>query len=731
MRNFLSVEETAIKFKLSNRRVQLLCEQGRIANVEMISGVWLIPIESQKPVDGRTKFSNSVNQLTLFDFSKEIQPDLIPFESVCEELSISSATGRNWVRLGKLVPSLTNGRHLFFKRSDINNIIHSISTGESKALIQRRNKSKIKGSSLCENYIENSHNIMTISNIISAIDTELTDDFLRLLLANFALQLIYQAAGEQQIKGNLIDGYIKKDLHVRKVMPLVDDLLSGVSEMALINRYSDIFDQLLQYESGEDTLGFAYISLVSLGQRKAKGSYYTPFNVVNKLVALLNENDGLCDKTIFDPCCGSGNFLLSIGGFATNHQLLYGQDADLLAVQLARISFSMRFGITDTNFLYSHFTCTDTLLYPPKQTFDIILGNPPWGGEITQEYLKKIINSYATATAHGTETYDLFIEQSLNLLTNNGVLAFVLPEALLNVASHRTVRNLIMKNCNFKFVNYLGNVFNGVHCPCIIMGIEKSEFLVPGVKRIYTKKNEYTLHTNRQISSAHFNFHVQDEIQDCLDALDDGLEKTTLYGKSKFALGIVTGDNATYTSNVCYEGYEPVVKGNDIKKYHVGSGTRYIKFIPQNFQQVAPTEIYRFSEKLLYRFICDSLVFAYDDRQTLSLNSCNILIPQIPGMNIKYVLAILNSRAATFYFTYMFNSFKILRSHIEKIPLPCASPQIQANVVSLVDKIIYCHGNTMDAYQELDDYIMSLYGLNNSQKQTIVTALSGRNLFLV
>ena len=110
-----------------------------------------------------------------------------------------------------------------------------------------------------------------------------------------------------------------------------------------------------------------------------------------------------------------------------------------------------------------------------------------------------------------------------------------------------------------------------------------------------------------------------------------------------------------------------ILKGSDIQKFRFTEGKRFIAYRPELFQQTAPTEYYRAPRKLLYRFISDQLVFAYDDRQTLSLNSCNVVIPEIEGLEMKYVLAVLNSRVAQFYFEKSFQSVKVLRSHIEHI----------------------------------------------------------------
>ena len=52
---YISVSDAAKKFGVSKRRVQTLCEQGRIKDASRISGVWLIPENAQKPVDARKR----------------------------------------------------------------------------------------------------------------------------------------------------------------------------------------------------------------------------------------------------------------------------------------------------------------------------------------------------------------------------------------------------------------------------------------------------------------------------------------------------------------------------------------------------------------------------------------------------------------------------------------------------------------------------------------------------
>lgn len=55
MFEYMMVKEAAIKWELSERRVQKLCSENRIEGVIHLSRVWLIPKDSKKPVDARRK----------------------------------------------------------------------------------------------------------------------------------------------------------------------------------------------------------------------------------------------------------------------------------------------------------------------------------------------------------------------------------------------------------------------------------------------------------------------------------------------------------------------------------------------------------------------------------------------------------------------------------------------------------------------------------------------------
>ena len=57
---YMSCPQAAKKWSISERRVQKLCEENRIPGVSKIGYMWLIPIDAEKPADGRQKKSKKI-----------------------------------------------------------------------------------------------------------------------------------------------------------------------------------------------------------------------------------------------------------------------------------------------------------------------------------------------------------------------------------------------------------------------------------------------------------------------------------------------------------------------------------------------------------------------------------------------------------------------------------------------------------------------------------------------
>lgn len=56
---YMTASQASKLWKISQRRVQILCAEGRIPGVFKLGDAWAIPIDTVKPEDKRKKAGNS------------------------------------------------------------------------------------------------------------------------------------------------------------------------------------------------------------------------------------------------------------------------------------------------------------------------------------------------------------------------------------------------------------------------------------------------------------------------------------------------------------------------------------------------------------------------------------------------------------------------------------------------------------------------------------------------
>ncbi len=649
----------------------------------------------------------------------------ISLNEFCSVLGISVATGRNWIRLGKLVPQDMIKNTAYFSEEYVTAFQKSLKDGNNTALRSRRNKSFVTGSNLYSSYVSETsiaqQHVQTLLNYIQKNNVIIDEERIQILVAECAAQLLLHDT-IFSYAGNCLYYYLKGSLHLNGYEYLIDDLVGNrESALAFIEEYPELFSITYQYEGNEDVLGLLYISTKNLGKRKATGSYYTPTKVVKNLCQKIFEKNEIDGKLFLDPCCGTGNFLLQLPK-QIPFENIYGNDTDLLSVKICRINLAIKYAIRNQELLFSHITCTDYMNHEYPCKFDFILGNPPWGYQFTEEEKEVLREKYQTASGVSVESFHIFIEQAFRDLNPDGVLSFVLPESFLNVKSHTQIRTFLAARSSFQYLAFLGNAFDGVNCPCVILQTRYTNDNPSCIgMEVSQADRSFVIASERKMDPSCFYFQTTDEEYALINKIRDWGNKVYLADHADFALGIVTGNNQEYITNEKTENNELILKGSDICKYKYKPSGNYITFQPEVFQQVAPVECYRAPEKLFYRFISNQLVFAYDCKQTLSLNSCNILIPHIDELDMKYILAVLNSRVLQFYFQKSFHSVKVLRSHIEQLPIAFPSAEEQTDVLTYVEQLLTSSDSASSAeiYNQLDRTIAKLYQLTEEEYQLI------------
>ena len=187
---------------------------------------------------------------------------------------------------------------------------------------------------------------------------------------------------------------------------------------------------------------------------------------------------------------------------------------------------------------------------------------------------------------------------------------------------------------------------------------------------------------------------------------------------SKWAMGIVTGDNKHKVKSEWSKGLERIYTGKHVSPFTLHDSSSYSQFIPANFQQCAKEEFFRAPKKLIYRFIAKYPIVAYDDKQCLCLNSANILIPQLDTISIKSVSVLLNSTLYRYYYSMKFQDIKVLKGNLQQLPFPKLSRRQDQELSSWVS-LAQASSLTRKHQQELDKSVYSIFNITLAEQEWI------------
>ncbi len=205
----------------------------------------------------------------------------------------------------------------------------------------------------------------------------------------------------------------------------------------------------------------AFEFLVSKKAKGSKGQYFTPRNVVDLCVALVDPQP---DELVADPACGSGGFLMGALKRGVAPQRIWGFDFDRRAARVAR-ALMVFAGGEPGNVRYSNSLVRvgQTGVAGTIETsdgerdgpgFDVIVANPPFAGEVREPQL---LQQYELAAGQKRVERDvLFVERCVGLLRPGGRLGIVLPHNKLAAAQWTGLRRLLTTRTHVLAVVGLG-----------------------------------------------------------------------------------------------------------------------------------------------------------------------------------------------------------------------------------------------------------------------------------
>jgi len=592
-------------------------------------------------------------------------------KEVLNKYNISDATLRNWKKLNYI--------------QDINDIKEE----EIEKIIKnkigvRRNKRNSSENIIPVSYVDDKNIIKIITDILlvrekyNVLDYEILHETIITLLNKKKLEI---------------------PLEVRKILG------ERSANTDFLNEFSKI---KIKYDDDNDFLGCLYMSLISVGKKDVNGIYYTPYKVVDKIVSSIDFES---NKLIVDPACGSGNFLIQVykkmksNGIRKSKIInnLYGFDIDKIAVLLAKINIYLLDKKIDFNKINIY--QKDFLNEDVEIKFDIVIGNPPWGKKYTNEEKKTLKEKYGLSFSK-MDSFAQFIIKSFDVMNKNGVLGYVLPSSILNIATHEGVRRFLLNN-KINYIKKIGREFEEIVTDVIIIKVEKSY-----VENNFCIYDDISICQNEFDKNPYCNFLIVDALSESILKKIKEFNSFHLVENVDYALGIVTGNNEKYVSDIKNDDNEPIISGKKISRYNIDYDkiNKYIKFDREKFQQVAKESFYRCKDKIIYKFIGKKLCFAAERKGTLTLNSANVICLS-KEYNLYYVTAILNSRITQLFFEDTYNTHKVLKNHIQSFYIPIFDDDIMEEISSICKKIK--NGNSY--CEKIEDIIYDNLKLTNKE----------------
>ncbi|UCE13634.1 MAG: N-6 DNA methylase [Candidatus Heimdallarchaeota archaeon] len=377
--------------------------------------------------------------------------------------------------------------------------------------------------------------------------------------------------------------------------------------------------------------------------------------------------------------------------------------------------------------------------------FDIILGNPPYGIDLTHEE-KTLFRLLYHAIDPEVESYLLFIERSIQLVRESGFIGFIIPSNIATNLHYQKIRKLILERTKIlRFVNLNRQIFPNIHVETCILILQRSssqlecknhnihfERLAEISYPPYNFLDEQII-TQKQVSMNPYQMFLPTPNTETSGILNNiQKDSVPLSELAYISRGIELGFTHPLTSDrKTNPDFVPLIAGRSIRRFRIHNKIRYIKFDHEN-KSIFKDYNHYIKSKIMVRRIGHKLIAAFDKRKHFCV--CDVYIIRLKSFQSEseylYLEALLNSALVSFYFKKHFTSLKNI---FPKIPIKYLK-EIPVKLPSNNEKITYIvnelHGlpwdiqgaksHHLNLLNDLDQEIFEIYGMTR-QEQSLIT----------
>lgn len=211
-------------------------------------------------------------------------------------------------------------------------------------------------------------------------------------------------------------------------------------------------------------------------EQKLRGAYYTPLPLAEMMVKLFSGNKQI--KNVLEPSCGDGVFLDAMNNTDIIDQFdtitaIEIEDDEAIKVQ-NRYESKKNLRVINQDFFDYYEEYSD-------EKFDLILGNPPY---IRYQYLEEEQRALLSdiLTSQGMKANKLinawvgFMVACVNMLSEQGKIAFVIPAEILQVVYAEDLRLFLSNNLSkISIITFEELVFSDIEQEVVVFIGEKGE----------------------------------------------------------------------------------------------------------------------------------------------------------------------------------------------------------------------------------------------------------------
>ena len=409
------------------------------------------------------------------------------------------------------------------------------------------------------------------------------------------------------------------------------------------------------------------------------------------------------------------------------------------------------------------------------QGFDVLIGNPPYIAFQRMDIeSKKVLQKLQYKTFENTgDIYALFYERGQQLLKHQGILAYITSRQWMQSSYGKSLRKFLSNETNPIQIIDFGQVkiFEGATVFVNILLFEKNKkhnnlwaCLIPTDYDIVHGNLTAFFAANKQnITKLTENTWVVSNTQHINEQIEYVGKPLYKWKDIEFFRGITSGLNEAFyieelTKNELIEQdpknseiIKPLLRGKDIKRFgydfenwyilNTHNGVREIRLpridvikdypkIYEHLKYWQPQLEDRLDKgdhwtnlrncafllefdgpKIVWIEISDRANYAYDDKGMYLTNSAYFLTCKNDQVSLKYLLAVLNSKVADFYFSQKTariagGRMRYTKQYVEQIPVPEISMEDQKPFISLVNLILFIKKQHLE---NSTDKIMSFF----------------------